>query len=130
MRMEWEDWLADEKVIVWTKAGKRQKPSYDTLAQWVGRAWASVPKDVIVKGFRTCGWGADIPKEELHCPLRSLLAVAEAADSDAGNGDGDGDGETGRGENEVLALDEADIPGPSNAQEDPTTDANPIFDDY
>ena len=38
-----------------TPAGHIRKPSYSTLAQWVGESWNEVNSHIIRKAFKCCG---------------------------------------------------------------------------
>ena len=67
----------------YTKAGNRRAPSYSDVVEWVSGSLASIPGDVIRRAFEATGYGvggAEVPRDRLHLPLRSLLAMADAHD--------------------------------------------------
>ena len=141
LRRSWEDWMADPSSADFTPRGNRRPPSYQTISEWVGAATASCGVELVKTAFQKCGWGLGIQREELHLPLRSLLALADAsdpvlqADGDGVSNESDGTeggveivpledfpgveallGEPGPSARDVQApLDESDQPGTSSA---------------
>jgi hypothetical protein len=42
-----------------TKAGNESTPSIDLVLKWIADAWASVPSEMIVASFASCGITAE-----------------------------------------------------------------------
>ena len=47
-----------------TPAGRIRKPSYSTLAQWVGESWNEIDPRIIRRAFKCCGISVEIDGSE------------------------------------------------------------------
>ena len=68
------DWFKNS-VPVYTNAGNRKHPDYETMVEMVVNAMKAVSPEVICSSFKVCGiapYGQDVPQEELNQRLRMV----------------------------------------------------------
>ncbi|KAE9546677.1 hypothetical protein FO519_010111 [Halicephalobus sp. NKZ332] len=52
LRTHWAAWYADEAQAEYTKKGKRKKPRYEVVAQWVKSSFENVDTECVINGFK------------------------------------------------------------------------------
>ena len=70
LKNRWAEWL-DHGEEDFTRTGKRRRASYEMIASWVEEAWRHITPELILKGFRECGyiqWDGNF--DNLHSRLR------------------------------------------------------------
>ena len=50
-----DSWLHENATRPRTKAGHESTPSIEIVLSWIAAAWASVPVEIIVNSFVSCG---------------------------------------------------------------------------
>ena len=69
----WADWM-DCGEVEYTRTGKSRRASYEMVAKWAQAAWKEVPNDMIVSGFKQCGyieWDGNL--DVLHSRLKETI---------------------------------------------------------
>ena len=75
---QWKEWLRHgEKMF--TKSGKRQRASYETVVKWIKSAWDEIDPAIIKASFDQCGI-TSVEKNELHPKLIAILEETEQND--------------------------------------------------
>ncbi|PIO70790.1 DDE superfamily endonuclease [Teladorsagia circumcincta] len=80
LRRCWEDWMIEEERHTYTRSGKRQRPSYEEICDWIATSWDQVTSECIMNGFRKareCSGphSADDSMEDLRSTLDGLVFV-------------------------------------------------------